>query len=403
MGSGSSRQIWASSHAPLATMAKREIPEVREAVRTRECRQYSLFQYKDKRFTGNNACYIDPSFFSVFDFKLREGDPVSPFQGDHSVILTVETAKRYFGAESPLGKILQADNKEQFVVCGVVENFPENSSIHYDMLFPMSLSAKLVPDMEADWGNFNYTTYLQLQPQSSEEVVANKLAASLRKNYRDIGFDDPYRLQPLTEMHLYKADGSEGFMQTVRIFLIVGMLILLIACINYVNIATARSMLRAREVSVRKMIGAGKAQLFLQFVVETALVFLLAMAAAMVLARFLMPLYNSISGKDLAFDLTDQGIWLLMGVIMLSALVLSSIYPALLLSSFEPLKVLKGKLSGGISTTFYRKLLVTVQFMFSVARWYQASGSFGSSFVTAVKCSWAGSVRPRCSSMIPRQ
>lgn len=366
MGSGSNRQIWPSSHAPLATMAEREIPEVINAVRIRENRQYSLFGYKDKRFTGNKACYVDPSFFSVFDFKLLEGNSSSPFPGDHSVILTAETAKRYFGDEEPLGKILQADNKEQFVVCGVVEDFPENSSIRYDMLFPMSLSAKLFPGMEADWGNFNYTTFLLLQPRSSKEVVAQKLAASLRRNYRDIGFDDPYSLQPLAEMHLYKADGSEGLMQTVRIFLIVGMLILLIACINYVNIATARSMLRAREVSVRKMIGAGRVQLFIQFVVETTLVFLMAMTAAMVLVRFLMPLYNNISGKELEFNLTAPGIWLVTGATMLSALVLSSIYPALLLSSFEPLKVLKGRLSGGISTAFFRKLLVTVQFMFSV-------------------------------------
>lgn len=372
MGSGSSRQIWTSSHAPLAVMAKRDVPEVKEVVRIRQNWDFSLFQYKNNRFTEGNTCYIDPSFFSVFDFRLLEGNPKAPFQGDHSVILTAKTAKRYFGNEDPIGKILQADGKEHFVVSGVLEDFPENSSIRYDMLFPMSLYAKIFPGngdwktIDEDLGNFNYTTYLQLQPQATPEAVAKKLAASLKK-VRDVGFDDPYRLQPLADMHLYKADGSEGVMQTVKIFFVIGILILLIACINYVNISTARSMLRAKEVSVRKMIGAGRAQLFIQFIVETTLIFLLAMVAALVLTRFLMPLYNSISGKNMAFSLSDPNIWMLTGITMLSALVLSSIYPALLLSSFEPLKVLKGKLTAGISAAFYRKMLVTIQFVFSVA------------------------------------
>lgn len=373
MGSGSSRQIWSNSHAPMATFARKEIPEVRNAVRIRNYQDLSLFKYKDRQFTEENKCWVDPSFFTVFDFRLLKGNPGAPFQGDHSVILTASTARRYFGNEDPVGKVLESDSKEHFVISGVLEDFPENSSIKYDMLFPMSHYAGIIAGKEegrsidAEWQNFSYSTYLQLAPGAAVKTVEAKLAQGLRNNYKDIGINEPYSLQPLADMHLYKTDGSEGQIRIVRIFLIVGILILVIACINYINLSTARSMLRAREVSVRKMIGAGKGQLFIQFIIETALAFIIATVAALVLARLLMPLYNSIAGKNMVFSLADKSIWFLVGIAVAGTLALSSIYPALLLSSIEPLKALKGKLSAGISAAFFRKVLVTTQFVFSIA------------------------------------
>ncbi|MFC4874585.1 ABC transporter permease [Negadavirga shengliensis] len=373
MGSGDSRQIWSNSHAPIATFAKREVPEIREAVRIRGNWNYSIFRYGDTQFTETNKCYVDPSFFTFFDFKLIKGNPESPFQGDHSVILTASTAKRYFGEEDPIGKVLQANNKEFFEVTGILEDFPENSSIRYDMLFPMDLYAKLFTGngewktIEEDWGNFMYTTFLKLNPETATAIVEDKLAQVLRNNYRDIGIDDPYTLQPLANMHLYKTDGSEGLMQIVRIFLIVGMVILVIACINYVNLSTARSMLRAKEVSLRKIVGAGKDQLFAQFIVETVMVFFFVTVLSLLLVYLLMPVYNVIAGKNMVFRLTDPSIWAIVGVTVLSTLTLSGIYPSLLLSSFDPLKAMKGKLSTGISANVFRKTLVITQFVFSTA------------------------------------
>jgi putative ABC transport system permease protein len=373
MGSGSDRQIWANSHAPMATFAKRDIPEIKNAVRISDNRDFSLFKYRNKQFSEEKKGYVDTSFFTVFDFKLLEGSAEDPFQGDYSVILTASAAKRYFNNDEAVGKILQADNKEHFVVAGVLEDFPENSSIKYDMLFPMSLHAKLVSgngegkDIEEDWGNFSYNTFLQLAPGTATSTVTDKLALMLRNHYRDVGIKDPYSLQPLADMHLYKTDGSEGLMQTVRFFLIVGILILIIACINYVNLSTARSLVRAKEVSIRKMIGAGKAQLFIQFIIETVLVFIFATITALLLAGLLMPVYNNIAGKNMAFSLLNPNIWMIVCITVLATLILSSIYPALLLSSFEPLKALKGKFSAGISAVFLRKVLVTTQFVFAVA------------------------------------
>lgn len=373
MGKGEDRKIWINSHAPIAIFAKNEIPEIQNAVRIKNNTDFSIFRYKDKQFKEDKIGYVDPTFFAMFDFALLEGNSANPFPSDNSVVLTASSAQRYFNDQDPIGKVIVADGNGSFIVSGVVNDFPDNSSIRYDMLFSMALYAKnfsLAHDgksINADWGNFNYTTFLQLDPRASRDTVSNKLAQTLVKNFRNIGITDPYSLQPLSEMHLYQTDGSDGLIKTVRIFLGIGILILFIACINYVNLSTARAMIRAKEVSVRKMIGAGKIQLFVQFILETLLVFVFATIAAMLLTRLLMPAYNNFTGKNMVFSMLDTNIWVVISVVVVSTLLLCSIYPALLLSSFEPLKALKGKVSPGVTNSAFRKILVTVQFTFSVA------------------------------------
>jgi putative ABC transport system permease protein len=372
VGKEESRQIWTHTHAPLATFAKAEVPQISQAVRIRDNRDIVRVTYGDKQLTGDKKGYVDPSFFTLFDFKMRQGNPQHPFQGDQSVVLTAATAQRFFGEENPVGKVLVADANEQFVVTGVLDDFPENSSIQYDMLFPMALYAnRFIRDnagktIDEDWGTFTYDTFLQVAPGSTTQSVEHQLAGLLRTHFRDIGIDDPYALQPLAKMHLYKTDGSDGLIQTVNLFLIIGILILVVACTNYINLAMARSLLRMKEVGVRKLIGAGKAQLFSQFILEAALVFLLAAVAALVLIQVLMPVYNTVADKHTVLRLSDPQLWSVIGVTLVATLALASIYPALVLSSFEPLQVLKGKLSLGISATFFRKLLVTGQFVVSV-------------------------------------
>ncbi len=167
-------------------------------------------------------------------------------------------------------------------------------------------------------------------------------------------------------MHLYNADLTGKGIETVRIFIIVAILILAIACINYVNLSTARSMLRAREISMRKIVGAAKWQLFSQFIVETALLFFFATILALGCIYLAMPLFNQVSGKHLSFHVTDYHVWIVILLTIAGTLLASSIYPALLLSSFEPLKALKGKISAGVGDALFRKILVVVQFSFSI-------------------------------------
>jgi putative ABC transport system permease protein len=371
VGKGDSRQIWSHTHAPLATFAQADLPEVKNTVRIRDNRDIALLTYADKQLTGDRKAYVDPSFFAVFDFPLAKGNAKRPFQDNQSVVLTASTARRYFGDEEPVGKVLTAEGREQVVVTGVLEDFPANSSLQYDMLFPMSRFARFAQTeggkpIDEDWGSFTYDTYLQLTSGTVTKPTERKLAHMLRTRFRDIGIDDPYSLQPLANMHLYKTDGSEGLIQTVRIFLIIGILILVVACINYVNLAMARSSLRAKEVGVRKLIGAAKGQLFIQFLLEAALMFGVSAVAALLLIQVLLPVFNTIADKTLTLPLADPQLWLVIGLTLLATLALTSIYPALLLSSFEPLQALKGKLSAGISAAFFRKLLVTGQFVISV-------------------------------------
>ncbi|MFT4152884.1 ABC transporter permease [Parafilimonas sp.] len=378
IGSGTGAQVWESSPAPLAVFAKESVPEVKNAARILGRGSLLLSNGTNKIPEASNA-YIDPSFFSIFSFKMLKGSTAKPFSNDNSVVITASTAKKYFGATDAVGKILTYNDTVSYTVSGVLEDFPQNSSIHYDMLFPMSLYAKNFRGnankrtIDEDMGDFLYTIYLQLQNNASPQVAAKKLSKIFadKKNAKfpdkkDENNKNFFTLQSLTSIHLITADDNASALQTVRIFLIIAILILVIACINYVNLSTARSMLRSKEVGMRKIIGASKYQLFMQFIIESAVLFALASLLAFIIIYLMLPLYNNISGKQLVFSFSDKNVWLVIGCSVLGTLAAGSIYPALLLISFKPLEVLKGKLSVGIGETSFRKILVVIQFVFSV-------------------------------------
>jgi putative ABC transport system permease protein len=376
IGSGTSAQVWDGAPAPL-TIFTREIPDVVNAVRVNEIYQSFLFKYGDKKFNESNLAFVDSTFFSVFDFKFLEGNATKPFTNINSVVITSSEAKKYFGNTEAVGKIL-ATGQGNFTVTGVVEDFPENSSLRYNMLLPMGWYAKEFAasggngdwkTMDEDLGNYYFHIYLHLKRGASPEKVAKKISQLYIDKRRDDADarNNSFTLQSLQSLHLITPDGNVSALQTVRIFLVVAILILVIACINYVNLSTARSILRSKEVSVRKIIGAARRQLFVQFVVESAVLFLFASAAAFFIIYLLLPLYNQISGKHLVFNLASKEVWLVVGFALLGTLALASIYPALQLSSFKPIEALKGKLAAGIANTFLRKTLVVTQFIFSVS------------------------------------
>jgi len=375
IGTGTSKQVWDGVPAPVATFALKEAPGVQNAVRIVGNYDYSVFKYHDKLLKEDfgKLAFTDPSIFKVFDFKLIEGSVNNPFPNDHSIIITQSTAKRFFGYSNPIGKVLLADNKDNYIVNGVMADFPGNSSINFDMLFSINIQKNKYSgkdfwkSMESDWGNYYAQTFLQLQPGTSTKSVGDKLTLIHVKNQAGVKLSDGhFILQPLTQIHLYAPDGSSSAMQTVRIFAIVAILILLIAAINYINLSTARAMLRSKEVSVRKIIGAARMQLFMQFIIETVLFFSISLILAFGLISVLMPFYNDISGKQMQFDLFNPDVWKVVGFTVLITLVASSIYPALLLSSFKPINALKGKLSLGVGNVIFRKVLVVSQFVFSI-------------------------------------
>src|SRR3569833_120765 len=305
----------------------------------------------------------------MFDFPLIKGDNSKPFGDDNSIVITKKTAKKFFGDENPIGKVIIADDKHNFTVSGVINDIPKNSDFQMDIILPMSYHFKdrlaQGQDLNNDFGTLDYVAFLQLKPDVSIKDLESKiLKIHLKHNPGDT--DAAYILYPLTKMHLYKADMTDRGIGTVRIFIAIALLILVIACINYVNLSTARSMLRSKEISMRKIVGAGKAQLFLQFIVETALLFSFAAILALGLIYVLMPVFNQVAGKQLVLNLADYHIWLVIAATIVATLAASSIYPAILLSSFEPSKALKGKISTRVGDVMFRKILVSAQFSFSI-------------------------------------
>ena len=389
IGTGSSREIWGTTQAPVAVYAKREVPGVVNAVRVVSSWDYSVFSWKDKVFEKTKAIYADPSLFQVFDFKILQGDVKRPWPDTKSILITESTARKYFGNQDPMGKVIQGDHKDNFTVSGVVADFPDNSTIQADLIFPMAKGeddyqrsvdeyAKTVPpgtfywhSMNSDWGNFGYVTYLQVQTGVNLKHIGEQLIAIQKREAPGIEVslkENAFELQPLTTIHLREPNGKAPAMQTVRIFLVVAIFILLIASINYVNLSTARAMLRAREVSVRKIIGAARLQLFVQFMIESVIFYLVSLLLAFMLIWLLIPYYNTLSGKHFVLHPGDPGIWKVVMLTGLGTLLASAVYPALLLSSFEPLQALKGVLGRRrFGDAMFRKVLVTTQFMVSVA------------------------------------
>jgi putative ABC transport system permease protein len=369
-GSGSTRQIWQLEVAPIGPLSKQALPQVEDFVRIQAIDKDATYKYRDKVFGDENTAYADPSLFSVFDFPLIKGNTANPFPNDNSVVITQRTAEKYFGTEDPLGKVISANGRRNFTVSGVIKDFPDNSSINYDMIMPMSyqvhrLLAGPKVDLNTNFMWYSWETYLLLKPGTDLKSLCKKIT-QIHLKYKPEDTDGDYVLLPLAKMHLYNADLTDKGIGTVRIFMVVVLLILVIACINYVNLSTARSMLRAKEISMRKIVGAAKWHLFMQFMVETALLYLLAAGLAIGLIFALMPVFNQLSGKQLAFNLADHNIWLVILATIAGTLAASSIYPALLLSSFEPLEALKGKISAGIGDVLFRKILVVTQFSFSI-------------------------------------
>lgn len=364
---------WPGVPGPLAVYAK-SFPEVLSVVRTsREFDQILSDKNRDKIFDGNVIAYADSGFFSMFSFPLLKGNKATVFLNNNSVVLTQSTAQKLFGNEDAMGKTVRFQGN-YFTVTGLLQNFPENSSVRYDAIFPMTFYAWEFTKgggngdwktIDEDVGNYSFTTYIRLQPNTNIAKTAAAFTDAYKKA-RNGESTSSFQLQNLADIHLISADGNNAALRMVQIFLLIVILLLAIASINYVNLSTARSLIRAKEVSIRKIIGAKKQQLFFQFIIETIVLFCFATIMAVVLIFLLMPLYNNISGKELSFNLLDIDVWKAAGLAVLGTLIASSIYPAILLSSFKPIESLKGKVSSGIGIASFRKALVVFQFAISV-------------------------------------
>lgn len=365
--------VWDATSAPIAVFAKKELPEVEDACRLSDDWGVSYFEYGGRKLSEWHNKFVDPAFFSMFTYPLVEGDPQHPFTDAYSIILSETTAKRFFGNEDPVGKVLKGDDKKLYHVTGVMKDIPGNSSIQFNIAFNFGQLEKEFDtthywkSLNTSWGQFDYDTYVLLRPDADPVAVGQKLGAIHRRNEQDDFTKHlSYLLNPLTKMHLYTPDGKAQGMLIVQVFFFVAVIVLVIACINYVNLVTARAIKRSKEISLRKIAGAGRPGLFLQFMSESMVLFLLSLVFATGLIYLIMPLYNTIAAKSIVFKPWAPEVLGAYGLTLLMTLVLAGVYPAITLSAFRPLEAMKGRLSGIGSKGHFRKVLVVVQFSCSI-------------------------------------
>ncbi|MFT4152872.1 ABC transporter permease [Parafilimonas sp.] len=369
--------VWGTSPAPLKPFAA-NIRDVEKVVRISYATQINYIGYQSKKIfkAGNDAYYVDDGFFKMLSFPLLSGNTEKPFPQISSIILSETTAKNIFGNDNAIGKELTINGNESFVVSGIMKDMPENTSIRKaDILIPMGNWSKHFTQnggnngwktIDEDLGSSMYEIYVKTKNGANLNNIGKSLTTIFNDHQKtEYQGSTSFFLQPLTSLHLTNADGNQSTLRMVQIIMWVAILILLIASINYVNLSTARAMVRMKEVGIRKMIGASKWQLFFQIMAETLLIFSIAFVLAIGLMIALMPLYNAISGKALTINLSDIQFWKLLLSVVAGTLIASGIYPAVLLSSLNPIASLKGKIAQHISASFLRKALVVVQFSIS--------------------------------------
>ncbi len=361
--------------ASMPPELKREIPAVKNFVRLSDLNQ-DLLEVGTKKFEEKRIFYADSTFLQVFSFPLLRGNPATALNRPGSVLITRDMAKKYFGNEDPIGKTIRMDNMDNITVTGVLENIPANSHLQFDFIIPMSTIAQTNQDLRDNkWDNFDFYSYIVLDknfiPTAANLVALEKQLNKIFKEHVDpktlnVGF----HLQPLTAIHLHsdmQADlPGRGNIQYVNIFFIVAIFILIVACINFMNLATARSARRAKEVGLRKVVGAGRGQLIGQFLGESMLIAFIALLIAISLVWLLLPEFNDVAGKQLSIHLMDGKILAgLLGIALITGLVSGS-YPALFLSGFQPVKVLKGNMKTMGGNRVFRNSLVVLQFVVSI-------------------------------------
>jgi ABC-type antimicrobial peptide transport system permease subunit len=350
-----------------------EIPVIKNTVRISHP-ETMLFEVGVRKFEEKRTFYADSTFLAVFSFPLVKGDARTALMRPDGVLLTEETARKYFGQEEPLGKTLRKDNGGNVVVTGVLANIPSNTHLQFDVILPMSAAADRNDLKTNTWNNFNFYTYLVLDNHFDATPAAlaglqHQMDGIYKKHEKNLKVN--FQLQPLADIHLYSSGlqvdlPMHGNAQYVNIFFVVAIFILVVACINFMNLATARSARRAKEVGLRKVVGAVRGQLIRQFLGESLLISFFALVVALLLVWMALPLFNTLAGKELSINLWNGKLLLSLAGIAAATGLISGSYPALFLSGFQPVKVLKGNLRSLGGNRLFRNGLVVMQFVVSI-------------------------------------
>ncbi len=331
-----------------------------------------MVEYGDQRYMEENLTFVDDNVFNVFDFRLTQGDPATALTDPYSLVVTQEIADKYFGTGDPMGKVVQIRERD-YSITGILEEIPQNSQFDFNILVSINAADQIFSRIVLEnWGEGSSWTFVRVPVGQNADDYRSRLSAFVDKNLEAWKrFSPEIEMMPLPKLYLHSQDissfASGGDITYVYAFSFIALFILIIACINFMNLATARSSLRAREVGLRKVVGAERSQLIGQFLSESTALALISLVLAVVLARLALPFFNQLADRDISLSLVgDPGLILGLIAITLFVGVVAGSYPALLISGFKPVNVLSGKIQQGLQGGSLRKVLVSFQFATSI-------------------------------------
>jgi putative ABC transport system permease protein len=363
---------WTSVPLPTHEAMKPADANILHAAVTDWGGDHLLASTDDKRM-NKRGFNVSEEFLEMFQFPLIAGNAEQVLDEASNIVITESTAKAFFGDEDAMGKIIRVDNQYDLKVAGILKDIPSNSSFQFDFLLPYKhwqTTNEWVRRNETNWGNYSFQVFVELNDANNKASVENSIRDMLAQHGEDKEMKHAFFLYPLLRWRLYSnfENGVEqgGMSDYVQLFTILAVFIIVIACINFMNLATARSERKAREVGIRKSIGSSRSQLIFQFIGESLIITTISFVIAVIAAQVLLPYYNTLVEKKLFIDYMSKEFWIFsLGLIVVTGIVAGS-YPAFYLSGFQPVKVLKGKPTVGKSASLPRKTLVTIQFGFSI-------------------------------------
>ena len=353
---------------PLAKTLQERLPQIKNAVVTTH-RQPRVLTNGDLKLKKQGYT-VSEHFFELFSWKFIEGNAATAIADPSSIVLTKSTAKALFGNETAISKVLKVASDETAKISAIVDDPPANSSLQFDYLMPFNYSDPAIKRSMTEWTNSSWNVFIQVDPKTNLKTLENNINAI---KYEHDGNDkkiSTYFAFPMKKWRLYsdfkEGKNTGGLIEYVRLFTIIAIIILLIACVNFMNLSTARSERRAKEVGIRKTLGSDKKQLVLQFFFESVILALISFLISIVFVYLLLPSFNTLVNKKLALDLFDVSFWVGAFIIIVFTGVVAGSYPALYLSSFSPIKVLKGTFLAGKTAVIPRRVLVVAQFVISI-------------------------------------
>jgi putative ABC transport system permease protein len=373
-GEGKDKKELAVTPAPWAPLMKKDYPGIKEYVRLLKDEKTVVGQPGEQHFYEKDLLYADSTFFTMFSIGLERGDVKKALERPNSIILTERNARKYFGDADPIGKTLEINSFGRTFnveVTAIAKEVPANSHFRFNSL----ISLQTLGDLTGLWSFHMFQSYLLLDDNVSAKEIEKKLrdfnSRFLVNNAQADGKQDIH-LQPLTDIHLYSKMtgeiGTNGDITYVYVFAAAAIFILLLACFNFTNLSTARALSRAKEVGLRKVVGAAKSQLLKQFLGETTFFAIIALLVAILIVFLILPVFNQLADRELSLDFSrNYPLMILLLLLMLFVGLIAGLYPAAVLSSFKPVEVLKGKFFKSDKGVSFRKILVTLQFVVSIA------------------------------------